>query len=97
LVQWLISANQHNSIANRHNLTHNSKTTRLIKKSIISIGLTVYTKDEAVGMTADNTISVEEASTVAMATMKMAIIAMATVAMTTMAAITTTVAQTREA
>jgi uncharacterized protein YqgV (UPF0045/DUF77 family) len=77
----------------QHNLTHNLiiKTTKIIKRFIISIGLTAYTEDEAVGMAADNTTSVEEA------TMAMAITAMATVAMATMAAITITVAQTKEA
>jgi hypothetical protein len=59
------------------------KTTRLtIKRSIISIGLTVHTKDKAVGMAADNTTSVKEA------TMAIATITVATVAMATMAAIT---------
>jgi hypothetical protein len=57
------------------------KTTRLIKRSTISIKLTVHIEDKAVGMAADDTISMKEA-----------IIAMATIA-----AITTTVAQTREA
>jgi hypothetical protein len=56
------------------------KTTRLtIKRSIISIGLTVHTKDEAVGMAVDDTTSVEEAiiatATIAVATVVMAIIA----------------------
>jgi hypothetical protein len=46
---------------------------------MISIGLTVYTKDKAVGMAADDTTSVEEA------TMAMATIAVATVAIATMA------------
>jgi hypothetical protein len=68
------------------------KTTRLIiKRSTISIGLTAHTEDEAVGMAADDTTSVEEA------TLAMAITATATVAMATMAATTITVAQTREA
>jgi hypothetical protein len=58
---------------------------------MISIRLTVYTKDKAVGMAADDTTSVKEA------TITMATIAWATVAMATMAAITITVAQTREA
>jgi hypothetical protein len=84
----------------QHNLTHNLiiKTTKIIKRFIISIGLTAYTEDEAVGMAADNTTSVEEA-TMAMAITAMATvaIAMATVAMATMAAITITVAQTKEA
>jgi hypothetical protein len=53
----------------------------MIKKSTISIGLTVHTEDEAVGMAAADTTSVKEA----------------TIAMATMAAITITVAQTREA
>jgi hypothetical protein len=46
-----------------------------MKRFTISIGLTAYTEDEAVGMAADDTTSVEEA------TMAMAITAMATVAM----------------
>jgi hypothetical protein len=53
---------------------------------------TVYTKDKAVGIAADDTISVEEAFTIGMA-----IIAIATIAIATIAAITTTVTQTREA
>jgi hypothetical protein len=62
-----------------------------MKRFTISIGLTTHTKDEAVGMAADDTTSVEEA------TLAMAITATAIVAMATMAAITITVAQTREA
>ena len=62
-----------------------------MKRSTISIGLTVHTEDEAVGMAADDTTSVEEA------TMAMATMAWATVAMATMAATIITVAQTREA
>jgi hypothetical protein len=92
--QWLVSASQHSLIANRHSLTHSltRKTTKLtIKTSIISIKLTVYTEDKAVGMAADDTTSVEEA-TIAMAT-----IAVVTVAIATIAAIIITVAQTREA
>jgi DNA repair exonuclease SbcCD ATPase subunit len=52
-----------------------------MKRSTISIGLTVHVEHEAVGIAADDTISVEEA----------------TMAMATIAAATTTVAQTREA
>jgi hypothetical protein len=73
--QWLVSASQ-------HSLTHSStrKTTRLtIKRSTISIGLTVHTEDKAVGMAADDTTSVEEA-TMATATMTVATVAMATMA-----------------
>jgi hypothetical protein len=56
------------------------KTTRLIiKRSIISIRLTVYIEDEAVGMAADDTTSVKEAI------IAMAIIAVATVAIATIA------------
>jgi hypothetical protein len=75
LAQWLVSASQHSS-------THSStrKTTRLtIKRSIISIGLTVHTEDKAVSMAADDTTSVEEA-TIAMATIAVATVAMATMA-----------------
>jgi hypothetical protein len=68
----------------------------MIKTSTISIGLTVHTKDEAVGMAADDTTSVKEA-TIAMATMAVVTVAIATmawatVAMATMAAIIITVA-----
>jgi hypothetical protein len=55
---------QHSLIANQHSLTHSltRKTTRLIiKTSTISIRLTVYTEDKAVGIAADNTTSVKEA------------------------------------
>jgi hypothetical protein len=56
------------------------KTTKLIiKRFIISIRLTVHTKDKAVGMAADDTTSVEEA-TIAIATIAVAIVAMATIA-----------------
>jgi hypothetical protein len=74
LAQWLVNVSQ-------HNLTHNSitKTTQIIKRFTISIRLTVYTEDKAVGIAADDTISVEEA------TMAMAITAMATVAIVTIA------------
>jgi hypothetical protein len=79
--QWLVSASQHNS-------THNSitKTTKIIKRFTISIRLTAHTKDEAVGMAADDTTSVEEA-TIAMAITTMATVAMAmaTVVIATMA------------
>jgi hypothetical protein len=80
----------------------------MIKRFTISIGLTVYTEDEAVGIAAHDTTSVEEA-TMAMATIAIATVAMATaivaiativwatVAMATMAAIIITLAQTREA
>jgi hypothetical protein len=44
---------------------------------MISIGLTVYTEDKAVGMAADDTTSVEEAI-MAMATMAVATVAIAT-------------------
>jgi hypothetical protein len=68
--------------ASQHSLTHNltRKTTRLIiKRSIISIRLTVHTENEAVGMAADDTTNVKEA-TMAMATMAVATVAMATMA-----------------
>jgi hypothetical protein len=68
--------------ASQHSLTHSltKKTTRLtIKRFIISIRLTVHTEDEAVGMAADDTTSVEEA-TMAMATIAVATVAMATIA-----------------
>jgi fatty acid desaturase len=72
-----------------------------MKTSTISIGLTVHTKDEAVGMAADDTTSVEEATMamaiIAVATVAIATMAWATVAMATMAATIITVAQTREA
>jgi hypothetical protein len=72
----------------QHNLTHNliTKTTKIIKRFTISIGLTTHTEDKAVGIAADNITSVEEA-TMAMAITAMAIvaIAMATVAIATMA------------
>jgi hypothetical protein len=56
------------------------KTTRLtIKRSTISIGLTVHTEDKAVGMAADDTTSVKEA-TMAMAIITVAIVAMAIMA-----------------
>jgi hypothetical protein len=56
------------------------KTTRLIiKRSIISIGLTVHTEDEAVSMAAADTTSVKEA-TIAMATIAVATVATATIA-----------------
>jgi hypothetical protein len=73
---------QHNLIANQHSLTHSltRKTTRLIIKTfIISIGLTIYTEDEAVGIAADDTTSVKEAI-IAMATMAVATVAIATMA-----------------
>jgi fatty acid desaturase len=78
------------------------KITRLtIKTSMISIRLTVHTKDEAVGIAADDTTSVEEATMamaiIAVATVAIATIAWATVAMATIAAIIITVAQTKEA
>jgi hypothetical protein len=72
---------QHNSIANRHSSRHSltRKITRLIiKKSIISIKLTVYTEDEAVGMAAANTTSVKEAIMIT-ATIAVAIVATATI------------------
>jgi hypothetical protein len=70
LAQWLVSVSQ-------HNLTHNliTKTTKIIKRFTISIKLTTHTEDKAVGMAADDTTSVEEA------TIAIAITAMATVAM----------------
>jgi hypothetical protein len=78
-----------------------TKTTKIIKRFMISIRLTVYTEDEAVGMAADDTTRVEEAiiamAITAMATVAIATMAWATVAMVTMAAIIITVAQTREA
>jgi hypothetical protein len=55
------------------------KTRLTIKRSTISIGLTIYTKDEAVGMAADDTASVKEA-TMAMATMAVATVTMAIMA-----------------
>jgi hypothetical protein len=73
----------------------------MIKRSTISIRLTVYTEDEAVGIAAADTTSMEEATiamaTIAVATVATATIAWATVAMATMAAITITAAQTGEA
>jgi hypothetical protein len=80
-----------------------TKTIKIIKRFMISIRLTAHTKDEAVGMAADDTTSVKEATlamaitamaTVAMATATVAIatIVWATVAMATIAAITITVA-----
>jgi hypothetical protein len=73
----------------------------MIKKSMISIGLTIYTKDKAVGMAAADTTSVKEATVItaiiAVATVATATITWATVAMATMAATTITAAQTREA
>jgi hypothetical protein len=72
-----------------------------MKRSMISTGLTAYTKDEAVGMAADDTTSVEEATMaiaiIAVATVATAITAWAIVAMATMAATAINVAQTREA
>jgi hypothetical protein len=79
------------------------KTTKIIKRFTISIGLTAHTEDKAVGMAADDTTSVEEAilamaitamATVAIATatVAMATIVWATVAIATIAAITITVA-----
>jgi hypothetical protein len=72
-----------------------------MKRFTISIGLTAHTEDEAVGMAADDTTSVEEATMAmaitAMATVAIATMAWATVVMATMAAIIITVAQTREA
>jgi hypothetical protein len=77
------------------------KTTRLIKRSIISTGLTAHTKDKDVAMAADDTTNVKEATiamaTIAVATVATATLAWATVAMATIAAIIITVAQTREA
>jgi hypothetical protein len=69
------------------------KTTRfIIKRSIISIKLTIYTKDKAVGIAAADTTSVKEATVViaiiAVATVVTATIAWATVAIATIAAIT---------
>jgi hypothetical protein len=52
--------------------------TRLIKRSIISTGLTAHTEDEAVGMAADDTTSVEEA-TIAIATIAVATVTTATI------------------
>jgi hypothetical protein len=61
-----------------------------VKRFIISIRLTAHTEDKAVGMAADNTTSVKEATiaiaTIAVATVAMATMAWATVAMATMAA-----------
>jgi hypothetical protein len=51
----------------------------MMKRSTISIRLTVPTEDKAVGMAADDTTRVEEA-TIAMATMAVATVAMATIA-----------------
>jgi hypothetical protein len=63
-----------------------------MKRSTISIGLTVHTEDEAVGMAADDTTRVEEATiaiaTMAVTTVAMATMAWATVAIATMAATT---------
>jgi hypothetical protein len=65
----------------QHNLTHNliTKTTKILKRFIISIELTAYTEDKAVGIAADDTTSVEEA-TMATATIAAATVAMATIA-----------------
>jgi hypothetical protein len=88
---------------NRHSLIHSlTRKTRLtIKRSIINIRLTVYTEDEAVGMAADDTTSVEEATmamaTMAVATVAIATMAWATVAMATMAATTIREATVKEA
>jgi hypothetical protein len=60
------------------------KTRLTIKRSTISIGLTVHTEDKAVGMAADDTASVKEA-TMAMAIIAVAIVAMATMAWATVA------------
>jgi hypothetical protein len=69
-----------------------------MKRFTISIGLTTHTEDEAVGMAADDTTSVEEAIiTMAITAMATVAMAMATVAMATIAATIITVAQTREA
>jgi hypothetical protein len=72
----------------QHNLIHNliTKTTKIIKRFIISIRLTVYTEDKAVGMAADNTTSVKKA-TMAIAITAIAIVAiiMTTVAIATIA------------
>jgi hypothetical protein len=84
------------------------KTTKIIKRFTISIGLTAHTEDEAVGMAADDITSVKEATmamaitamatvVIAMATVAIATMAWAIVAMATMAATIITVAQTREA
>jgi hypothetical protein len=83
---------------NRHSLTHSStrKTRLTIKRSTISIELTVHTKDETVGMAADDTTSVEEA-TIAMATIAVATVAMATMAWATMAMATMAATTIREA
>jgi hypothetical protein len=66
----------------QHSLTHRltRKITKLtIKRSTISIKLTVYTKDKAVSMAADDTTSVKEA-TIAIATITVATMAIATIA-----------------
>jgi hypothetical protein len=69
-----------------------TKRTKIVKRFTISIGLTAHTEDEAVGMAADDTTSVEEATmamaTITVATVAMATMAWATVAVATMAAIT---------
>jgi hypothetical protein len=72
---------QHSSIANQHSSTYSltKKITRLIiKKSIISIRLTVHTKDKVVGMAAADITSVKEA-TVVTATIAVATVATATI------------------
>jgi hypothetical protein len=70
----------------QHNLTYNliTKTTKIIKRFIISIKLTVYTEDKAVNITADDTTNVKK-TIIAMAITAMATvaIAMATVAIAT--------------
>jgi hypothetical protein len=74
--------------ASQHNLTHNSitKTTKIIKRFTISIRLTAHTKDKAVGMAADDTTSVKEATiAIAITAMATVAIAMATVAIATIA------------
>jgi hypothetical protein len=68
----------------------------MIKRSTISIRLTVHTEDKAVSMAAADTTSVKEATiaiaTIAVATVATATMAWATIAMATMAATIITVA-----
>jgi hypothetical protein len=72
---------QHNLITNQHSLIYSltRKTTRfIIKRFTISIGLTIHTKDKAVGMAAADITSVKEAivviTTIAVAIVTTAII-----------------------
>jgi hypothetical protein len=75
-----------------------TKTTKIIKRFIISIRLTAHTEDKAVGIAADDTTSVEEAAiAIAITAIATVAIAMATVAIATITATTINMAQTRKA